>query len=84
MAMTAVTGEGDRSDIGVDELRQDAARWLAEHRDQAPRDYGAILPPELADQGRRWQRALFDAGFAGIHWPAEHGGRGISPEHNAA
>jgi alkylation response protein AidB-like acyl-CoA dehydrogenase len=26
-----------------------------------------------------WQRRLFDAGYAGISWPAEHGGRGASP-----
>ena len=84
MAMTAVTDEGGRPAVGVDELREEAARWLGEHRAEAPRDYGAILPPELADEGRRWQRALFDAGFAGIHWPVEHGGRGLSPEHNAA
>jgi alkylation response protein AidB-like acyl-CoA dehydrogenase len=26
-----------------------------------------------------WQRRLFDAGYAGLHWPAEYGGRGASP-----
>ena len=26
-----------------------------------------------------WQRRLFDAGYAGVDWPAEHGGRGASP-----
>lgn len=26
-----------------------------------------------------WQRSLFDAGYAGIAWPKEHGGRGASP-----
>jgi alkylation response protein AidB-like acyl-CoA dehydrogenase len=26
-----------------------------------------------------WQRALFDAGYAGINWPREYGGRGASP-----
>src|SRR5205823_9290130 len=25
-----------------------------------------------------WQRMLFDAGYAGIDWPTEHGGRGAS------
>jgi len=84
MSMTTVTGGQGRAATSVDELRADAARWLAEHRSEAPRDYGAILPPELADEGRRWQRALYDAGFAGIHWPEEHGGRGLSPEHHAA
>ena len=26
-----------------------------------------------------WQRMLFDAGYAGIDWPVEGGGRGASP-----
>ncbi len=70
--------------MDVDELRDDARAWLAEHREAAPRDYGAILPPELVDQGRAWQRTLFAAGWAGIHWPEEHGGRGLTPDHTAA
>ncbi len=28
--------------------------------------------------GRRYQRAKFDAGYAGINWPADFGGRGLS------
>jgi alkylation response protein AidB-like acyl-CoA dehydrogenase len=27
----------------------------------------------------RWQRLLFDAGYAGVDWPVEGGGRGASP-----
>ena len=27
----------------------------------------------------RWQRLLFEAGYAGVDWPAEGGGRGSSP-----
>ena len=26
-----------------------------------------------------WQRTLFDAGYAGINWPKEYGGRGATP-----
>ena len=50
----------------------------------------AILPtlgavPEAQDwPGRRafdarWQQLLFEAGYAGVDWPAEGGGRGASP-----
>jgi alkylation response protein AidB-like acyl-CoA dehydrogenase len=74
--------EGDP--MSVEELRDQARSWLAEHRSEAPPDYGAILPPELVEQGRAWQRTLFDAGWAGLHWPEAVGGRGLTPEHTAA
>lgn len=53
--------------------------WLAEAV--------ASLPPKPDARdwaGRRrydtaWQRMLFDAGYAGIDWPVEGGGRGASP-----
>jgi alkylation response protein AidB-like acyl-CoA dehydrogenase len=41
-------------------------------------------PPPASDWAARraydtaWQRKLFDAGYAGIHWPAEFGGRDLS------
>ena len=70
--------------MDVDELREEARAWLAEHKAEAPRDYGAILPPDLADAGRAWQRSLVAAGWAGLHWPREHGGRGLTIEHTAA
>ncbi|MFA7602686.1 MAG: acyl-CoA dehydrogenase family protein [Novosphingobium sp.] len=31
--------------------------------------------------GRRYQRAKFDAGYAGINWDPEFGGQGLSPLH---
>jgi hypothetical protein len=45
------------------------------------------IPPKPAPDdwpGRRaydthWQRLLFDAGYAGVDWPVEGGGRGSSP-----
>jgi len=68
----------------LDAFRAEAGRWLQLNAGQAPRNYGAILPPELFDKGVAWHRRLVDAGFAGLHWPVEHGGRGLSVEHNAA
>jgi alkylation response protein AidB-like acyl-CoA dehydrogenase len=32
-----------------------------------------------AERLRTWQRELADAGWVGIHWPVEYGGRGASP-----
>ena len=64
---------------GLDTFRGQVADWLADNRQHAPRDYGAICPPDLVDEGVAWQRRIFEAGFAGLHWPADHGGRGLSP-----
>ena len=68
----------------VEEFGDSAAEWLQDHATRAPRDYGAICPPDLIDTAIEWQRTINDAGFAGIHWPVEHGGRGLTVEHNAA
>ena len=57
-------------------FRAEVRAWLDL---EVPR-HGA--PPEPGDWPARraydtaWQRTLFDAGYAGLHWPAEHGGRG--------
>jgi alkylation response protein AidB-like acyl-CoA dehydrogenase len=68
----------------VDELRAAARSWLADHAYRAPRDYGAIMPPGLRDEGVAWQRLLHAEGWAGLHWSVEHGGRGLTPAHHAA
>ena len=65
----------------LDAFRADVAAWLEINRSHAPRDYGAICPPDLVDQGIAWQRRIFAAGFAGLHWPREHGGQGLTPKH---
>ena len=66
----------------VAEFQSEVAEWLAANAGQAPRDYGAICPPDLIERGVAWQRTIRDAGYAGIHWPTEFGGRGLSAEHN--
>lgn len=68
----------------VEAFRARAEAWLTLNAPTAPRDYGAICPPDLIDKGRAWQIRLNDAGFTGIHWPEEHGGRGLSAAHTAA
>ncbi|MFK8025948.1 MAG: acyl-CoA dehydrogenase family protein [Ilumatobacter sp.] len=68
--------------VEVEEFQREAATWLADHAAHGPRDYGAICPPELFETGVAWHRRVRDAGFAGIHWPTEFGGRGLTPDHN--
>lgn len=68
----------------VDEFRAAARKWMAENRDTAPPNWGPIMPPERREQGMEWQRRMYDAGFAGITWPVEYGGRGLSVDHQQA
>jgi alkylation response protein AidB-like acyl-CoA dehydrogenase len=59
-------------------FRSELRRWLA---DAVPA-HGS--PPAINDWSARraydtgWQRKLFEAGYAGINWPAEYGGRDAS------
>jgi len=69
--------------IDLESFRSDARAWLASHEREAPRDYGAITPPDLVDAAIAWQKLLYADGWAGIHWPTEHGGQGLTPDHNA-
>src|SRR3972149_24913 len=40
---------------------------------------GPTVPrTEIYDFLREWQRKLYDAGFAGLTWPKEYGGRGLT------
>jgi alkylation response protein AidB-like acyl-CoA dehydrogenase len=60
-------------------FRRGLREWLGKTLPELP------SAPDPADwPGRRaydtaWQRRLFDAGYAGIHWPVDAGGRGATP-----
>jgi alkylation response protein AidB-like acyl-CoA dehydrogenase len=57
-----------------DAFRASLRSWLAEH---VPRDLAPPGTREGFEQHRAWERALFDAGYAGISWPASYGGRDL-------
>ncbi len=69
--------------ITVEEFAQEAKQWLAENKHLAPRDYGAICPPDMVNEGLAWQKHLYASGKAGIHWPVEFGGQGLTAAHQA-
>ncbi len=57
-------------------FRREARAWLEANKPAA--DERGEEPRQRAEFDRRWQRAMFDAGWAGINWPTEYGGRGAS------
>ncbi len=60
------------------EFRDELRSWLAAN---APRDWNEHRDEPLEarfDFLKRWQRKLYDAGWAGVSWPKEYGGRGAS------
>ncbi len=69
--------------ITVDEFAQEAKQWLAENKHLAPRDYGAICPPDMVNEGLAWQKHLYASGKAGIHWAVNFGGQGLTAAHQA-
>lgn len=73
------------------EFRAELRSWLAENVEPLPRrpDGTVMVPdrsevtPEQLVVARSQQRRLFDAGWAGITYPVEYGGRGLTLEHEA-
>ncbi len=56
------------------QFRDEVRAWLADHLPgPEPEAIESIVDFRL-----RWQRTLFDAGYVGISWPRDHGGRGAT------
>jgi alkylation response protein AidB-like acyl-CoA dehydrogenase len=77
--------------IDIDAFAEEARTWLAANlarRDPAhdkPRPRGADHKTiEGIAVQRALQRKLYEAGFAGISFPREYGGRGLTPAHERA
>jgi alkylation response protein AidB-like acyl-CoA dehydrogenase len=72
----------------LDAYRRQARTWLAEHFDKrdGPWEHHEIdyYTPEVMATNRERQRTLFEGGYAGITWPKEYGGQGLSDEYEAA
>ena len=57
------------------EFQEEVRTWLRENVPTEPRP---PLSPEARQFDLAWQRKQFDGGWAGISWPVEYGGRGLS------
>jgi alkylation response protein AidB-like acyl-CoA dehydrogenase len=72
----------------LDDYRAQAKTWLAEHMERRTRpaerkgfhDYD--VSALAADRAR--QRVLYEGGYAGITWPVEYGGQGLTSVYEAA
>jgi alkylation response protein AidB-like acyl-CoA dehydrogenase len=66
-----------RLDAAQQEFQDEVRSWLV---DNVPRQQLASLGTrEGVEEHRVWEKQLFDAGFAAVHWPKEYGGRGTDP-----
>ncbi|HEX4430780.1 MAG TPA: acyl-CoA dehydrogenase family protein [Frankiaceae bacterium] len=60
----------------LDAFRNRVRDFIAHNAPGRKTHAGVRAPdPELLPAIRKWTAALYDAGFLGIEWPAEHGGR---------
>jgi alkylation response protein AidB-like acyl-CoA dehydrogenase len=71
----------------VEAFRLRARRWLAESMPRLPEgteNRYLQQEDEMGERARHLQRTLFDGGFAGICFPAEYGGLGLTRAHQRA
>jgi alkylation response protein AidB-like acyl-CoA dehydrogenase len=68
---------GMRRQVSAEEqaFRQQVRTWLGTNVPRARRPLGGQA---LRDFDLQWQRRQYEAGWAGISWPREYGGRGLS------
>ncbi len=72
----------------VESFRLRARAWLAGNMPllsaDAPQVSSSELDQRVVDRARVLQRRLFDGGFAGLVFPKEYGGQGLTPAHQYA
>ena len=70
------------TEIELSEFREDVSSWFSENKPSNP---GFLLPETFMEVGtdsqfeflRDWQRKVYEAGYLGMAWPEEYGGRGM-------
>lgn len=66
------------------EFRANLRSWLSANLDADQRQASnRLIESAEIEAARQWSAALFEAGYAGITWPTEYGGRGLSPSYQA-
>ncbi|MEV7843945.1 acyl-CoA dehydrogenase [Streptomyces cyaneofuscatus] len=62
-----------------EEFRGRLREWLADVLPSLPPKPSPDDWPARRAYDTTWQRMLYDAGYAGLHWPEDAGGRGATP-----
>jgi alkylation response protein AidB-like acyl-CoA dehydrogenase len=81
--------------VSVEEYRAAAREWLAENAPKpgsagestvpwASAEMGSEAEARMVERSKEFQKKLADAGFAGITYPKEYGGAGLTRQHQAA
>ncbi len=74
----------------VEQFRSRARAWIRANlgpiqpEDMTQNCENDEIELQVVARDRRLQRKLYDAGFAGICFPVEYGGQGLTPAHNRA
>ena len=64
-------------------FREEVRAWFDENLPEELRGHRGGAARFDGPEVRAWSRALYDAGWSGISWPSEYGGRGLSPRFQA-
>src|SRR4051794_39642149 len=83
--MTDTTDTTDTT-VDIDQFRREARAWITANLEPADSAREVSRAKDDGDiaRARTLQRRLFDAGYAGLSFPAEYGGRGLSAAHERA
>ena len=64
-------------------FRSDLRSWIESHLPEATSDVGPSKSRWDETVQRNWSKELYEAGYAGLTWPQEFGGRGAPYTHQA-
>jgi alkylation response protein AidB-like acyl-CoA dehydrogenase len=73
----------------LNDFRAEVSAWMKANK---PADPGFLLPQTFMEVGseevleflRSWQRKVYEAGYIGLTWPKEYGGKGLPAEYQLA
>jgi len=81
---SAVDDVAETASEDVETFRERARAWLADHMPRLPEgrtNWQFSMADESGERARELQRLLFDGGFAGLCFPSQYGGQGLTRAH---